>query len=268
MHGDSFVNNLSPSFQIEMPMNCTRFRKAMYLCEDELGPDEWKEFQRHCSTCRTCAAKYLEVERMQEVLTRLKNKTPNPTNPVAMAVAVIGEIEREKSRKTAASVYNVVLLRLCLPGVRFAIASALALLCASFLVEYTSGYVHIKGLETSMTTYSSLQSGMPLPFLTQTDAAEVVSGFSRFAMGKKSFFEISGNWVMINKKSIEDFILLYNELQSITPELPPEFRTAHPQLWKLLTKKKDAKELDALLKERTSLIRELNDLIPQERKIP
>jgi hypothetical protein len=73
---------------------------------------------------------------------------------------------------------------------------------------------------------------------------------------------------MINKKSIEDFILLYNELQSITPELPPEFRTAHPQLWKLLTKKKDAKELDALLKERTSLIRELNDLIPQERKIP
>jgi hypothetical protein len=35
-----------------------------------------------------------------------------------------------------------------------------------------------------------------------------------------------------------------------------------------LTKKKDAKELDALLKEQTSLIRELNDLIPQERRIP
>jgi hypothetical protein len=240
----------------------------MYLRQDELGPGEWREFQHHLTTCPACAAKYLEVEQTQEALARFKNRNANSTNPVAMANAVIGEIEREKSRKTTKSVYDVVVLRLGLPGVRFAIASALTLVCASFLFEYISGYVHIKGLETSMTTYSSLQSGMPLPFLTQTDAAEVVSGFSRFAMGKKSFFEISGNWVMINKKSIEDFILLYNELQSITPELPPEFRIAHPQLWKLLTKKKDAKELDALVKERTSLIRELNDLIPQERKIP
>ena len=31
---------------------------------------------------------------------------------------------------------------------------------------------------------------------------------------------------------------------------------------------RSAKELDALLKEQTSLIRELNDLIPQERRIP
>jgi len=53
---------------------------------------------------------------------------------------------------------------------------------------------------------------------------------------------------MINKKSIEDIILLLNQLQSIAPQLPPEFRAAHPQLWKLLTKKKDAKELDALLR--------------------
>lgn len=268
MPGDSSVNDSSPSFQIEMPMKCTRFRNAMYLREDELGPGEWREFQHHLTTCPACAAKYLEVERTQEVLTHLKNRTPNSTNPVAMANAVIGEIERKKSRRTTTGVYDVIVLRLGLPGVRFAIASALTFVCVSFLVEYASGFVHIKGLESSMRTYSSSQSGMPIPFLTQTDAAEVVSDLSRFATDKKSFFEVSGNWVMINKTSIEDFILLYNELQSIAPNLPPEFRTAHPQLWKLLTKKKDAKELDALLKERMSLIRELNDLIPQERKIP
>ena len=268
MPGDSSVNDLSPSFQIETPMNCTKFRKSMYLREDEFGPGEWREFQHHRTTCPACAATYLEVERTQEVLTRLKNRTPHSTNPVAMADVVIGEIERERSWKTSASVYDVIVLRLGLPGVRFAIVSVLTFVCVSFLVEYTSGYVHIKGLESSMRTYSSSQSGMPVPFLTQTDAAEVVSDLSRFAMGKKSFFEVSGNWVMINKKSIEDFILLYNELQSIAPKLPPEFRAAHPELWKLLTKKKDAKELDAILKERMSLIRELNDLIPQERKIP
>ncbi len=268
MPGDSSVNDLSPSFQIEMPMNCTRFRKAMYFREDELGPDEWREFQRHLSTCRACVAKYREVERTQEVLALFKNRTPNSTNPVAMANAVIGEIERNNSRKTSASVYDLIVLRLGLPVVRIAIASTLTLLCASFLIEYTSGYVHVKGLETSISTSSLVHSDFPAPFLTQNDALGVVSDLSRFATGKKSFFEVSGNWVMINKASIEDFILLYNELQSITPKLPPEFRAAHPQLWKLLTKKKDAKELDALLKERMSLIRELNDLIPQERKIP
>jgi hypothetical protein len=240
----------------------------MYLREDELGPGEWKEFQHHLTTCPACAARYLEVERTQEVLTRLKNRTPHSTNPVAMADAVIGKIEWEKSRKTSASVYDMIVLRLGLPGVRFAIASVLTFICASFLVDYTYGYVHIKSLETSIATPSSLQSGVPVPFLTQTDASGMVFDLSRFVTGKRSFFAVSGNWVMINKTSIEDFILLYNELQSIAPKLPPEFRTAHPQLWKLLTKKKDAKELDALLKERMSLIRELNDLIPQERKIP
>jgi hypothetical protein len=240
----------------------------MYLREDELGPGELREFQHHRTTCPACAAKYREVERTQEVLTRLKNRTPKSTNPVAMANAVIGEIERKRSRKISASVYDVIVLRLGLPGVRIAIASVLTLVCASFLIEYTTGYLHIKGLESSMTTSSLVQSDFPAPFLTQTDASGVVSDISRFATGKKSFFEVSGNWVMINKTSIEDFILLYNELQSIAPKLPPEFRAAHPQLWKLLIKKKDAKELDALLKERMSLIRELNDLIPQERKIP
>ncbi len=268
MPGNSSVNDLYLSFQIEMPMNCKTFKKIMYLHEDELGPGEWREFQHHLTTCQACAARYLEVERTQEVLTRLKNRTPNSTNPVAMADAVIGEIERGRSRKTTTSVYNVIVLRLGLPRVRFAIVSVLTFVCVSFSVEYTSGYVHIKGLETSMTTSSLVQSDFPTPFLTQNDARGVVSDLSRFATGKKSFFEVSGNWVMINKKSIEDFILLYNELQSIAPKLPPEFRAAHPQLWKLLTKKKDAKELDALLKERMALIRELNDLIPQERKIP
>jgi len=268
MPGDSSVNNLPHSFQIEMPMECARFRKAMYLRKDELEPGEWTEFQLHLTTCTACAATYLEIERTQEALARLKNRTPHSTNPVAMANAVIGEIERDRARKTSAGVYDMIVLRLGLPSVRLAIASVLTFVCVSFLVEYTSGYVHVKGLESSMGTYSSSQSDMSAPFLAQTDAAEVVSDLSRFAMGKKSFFEVSGNWVMINKKSIEDFILLYNELQSIAPKLPPDFRAAHPQLWKLLTKKKDARELDALLKERTSLIRELNDLIPQERKIP
>lgn len=240
----------------------------MYLREDELGPDEWKEFRRHHSTCLTCAAEYRKVERMEQALTRLKNRNPHPLNPVAVADAIIDEIELVKPWNESASIYDILVQWLDLPKVRGALASVLTFICASFLIEYTYGYVHIKGLETSITTYSSMQSSVPAPFLTQADASGVVSDLSKFVTGKRSFFEVSGNWVMINKKSIEDIILLLNQLQSIAPQLPPEFRAAHPQLWKLLTKKKDAKELDALLKEQTSLIRELNDLIPQERKIP
>ena len=119
-----------------------------------------------------------------------------------------------------------------------------------------------------MTGYSSLQAGVPDQFLTRSGASDVVSDLSRFVTGKKSFFEVSGDWVMINKNSIENFILLYNDLQTIAPKLPQEFSATHPQLWKLLAKKKYPKELDALLKERMSLIRELNDLIPEERRTP
>jgi hypothetical protein len=243
----------------------------MYLREDELGPEEWREFQRHRSTCAGCAAEHRKVEQTLNAVARLGDRIPNPPNPVVMANTVVGEIEHLKPRRAsvrARSVYEIFVQWLGLPRVRVAIASVLTFICGSFAVEYTSGYLHIMGLENSMMTYSSSQTNASAQFLTQSDASDVVSDLSRFVIGKKSFFKVSGDWVMINKSSIENFILLYNDLQSVAPKLPPEFRATHPQLWQLMTKKKDPKELDALLKERMSLIRELNDLIPPERRSP
>jgi hypothetical protein len=252
-------------------MNCSAFRKKMYLREDELGPDQWKEFQRHRSTCAECLLEYRKVERATEALARIGRAAPLPPDPAKMATSVI--IELEKRMQAVGSIrvfgaFDAFIGWLGLAGVRVGIVSLLVFICASFAVEYTSGYIDIEGLENSMTTYSSAQTAGSAQLLAGSDATDLVAVLSKIVVGEKSFFDVSGDWVMINKNSIEKFILLYNDLQSIAPNLPPEFRAAHPELWKLLTQKKAPKDLEAIVKDRKSLIRELNELIPHERKTP
>ena len=252
-------------------MNCTSFRKMMYLREDELGPEKWRELQLHRSACAECASEYREVERVMNVLIRFGKIEPIPPEAAEIASGIISKINNQDSAEVSrnarrADAYFVRWLRL--PNVRIAMISLLAFLCASFFIEYTSGYVEIEGLENSMTAYSSAQKNFSAPFPTPGDASNVVTSLSNLIAGKKSFFVVSGDWVVINKSSIEQFMVLYNELQEIAPALPPEFRAAHPELWKLLIHRNTPRDLDTLLKERTTLIRELNDLIPQERNRP
>ena len=252
-------------------MNCSTFRKVMYLREDEAGADQWKEFQHHRATCTECSLEYRRLERSMEALARLGKIAPLPPAPVELANAVIGEIEQRTSAVGPTEViagYDGFIGWLGLGRVRIGIVSLLMLICATFAIEYTSGYLDIEGLENSMTSYSSAQSAGPAQLLDRNAATDLVSALSRIVVGEKSFFAVSGDWVMINKSSIEKFILLYNDLQAIAPSLPPEFRAAHHELWKLLTQRRNPKDLDAIIKERNSLIRELNDLIPPERKTP
>ena len=206
-----------------------------------------------------------------EAVTRIGNLVPIPPNPSGMASAVIVEFQKGTSAVGSVKVYgsyDTFIEWLGLTGVRVAIVSLLVFICASFAVEYTSGYIDIEGLENSMTTYSSARTTGPAQLLAGSDATDLVAALSKIVVGEKSFFEVSGDWVMINKNSLEKFILLYNDLQSIAPNLPPEFRAAHPELWKLLIQKRAPKDLDTIIRERKSLIRELNELIPQERKTP
>jgi len=250
-------------------MNCAAFRREMYLREEEFEPARWKEFQRHRSSCAECSLEYRNLEKATEILARTSKAIPLPPDPAKMATAVI--IELEKSMPAAGSTkvfeaFDAFVGWLGLSGVKVGIVSLLVFICASFAVEYTSGYFDIEGLENSMTTYSAVRTTGPAQILAGTDATDAVTALSKIVAGEKSFFEVSGDWVMINKNSLEKFILLYNDLQSIAPNFPPEFRAAHPELWKLLTQKKAPKDLDTIIRERKSLIRELNELIPQERK--
>ena len=74
--------------------------------------------------------------------------------------------------------------------------------------------------------------------------------------------ELTNDWVLMNKQSFEEFILLYDELKDNTSQLPPEFRAENPGLSKLLETKQRSAQVDVLLKDRESLIRELNRLLP------
>ena len=253
-------------------MNCTTFREMMYLREDEFSPGVWADFQRHRVTCEHCSAEYSRVERALRLVDLAAAQPPLFTESHGLGEAVVSRILQKgvppRSRVANPS-YGALLDWLNIGWVRVSFAAALVLICGVFVAEYSSGYLRIVTLESDMTNQSAIRTTPDVRALTRSDFSEASSLLSTMVLGKKSFFQVSGEWVMINKTSVEKFILLYNDLQALAPSLPPEFRTAHPELWKLLSQqKKSSPDVETLLRERRSLIRELNDLLPQERESP
>ena len=269
MRGDisgNILNHLSRSKAI---MKCSVFREKMYLREDELRQDEVEELARHREECAECASEYRKVQETRKIIAHIRDARPQIAHPLSMTNSVISRIEAEGSRhkeRGFGRAYEELILWLSRPPVRFAVASLLFFICLSFAVEGTSAYLDISRLETTMKTYSSIQPSISL--FGQGNGPGVVSDALRLAAGKRSFFEVSGDWVMLDRSSIENILTVYNELQANARILPPEFRASHPNLMKLLTKKKTPGQLDAILKQREALIRELDDLIPQERETP
>ncbi len=269
MRGDTSGINWNLSFRSNAIMKCSVFRERMYLAEDELHPDKLEELARHREECAECAAEYRKVQETQKIIAHLRDSRPQVAHPLIMANTVISRIEAEELHHKVQGFgksYEELILWLSRPPVRFAVASLLFFICLGFAVEGTSAYLDISRLETTMTTYSSLQPTISL--FGQGSGPGVVSDALRLAAGKRSFFEVSGDWVMLDRSSVENILTVYNELQANARILPPEFRASHPHLMKLLTKKKAPGQLDAVLKEREALIRELDDLIPQERETP
>ena len=253
-------------------MNCSTFRETMYLREDEVSPAEWTDFQRHRITCERCAAEYRRVERALRFVDLAAAEGPLPGEPHGLGDAVVSRIVAERlpgSFSAAKPAFQALLDWLGIGWVRVSLATALVLIWGSFAAEYSSGYLRIVTLESELTNESAAGTTPDIRTFTRSDLSELSSLLPTIIPGKDAFFQVSGDWIVINKASMERFILLYNDLQALAPLLPPEFRAAHPELWKLLSQKqKTPPDMETLLRERQSLIRELNDLLPQERKTP
>jgi hypothetical protein len=248
-------------------MKCRIFREKILLRDEELTINELKALERHQNECRVCAAEYRSQQSVRRVVNILQKSEPKLPNPHQLTQMVIDRLHQDqRSARLTATVYELFVEWLATPKVRFACSLLLFIITGSFILEYSSAYIQIKGLETTVAEASFRRESQVTSSLVSDDAAEMISNTAKFIAGKKSYLKVSGDWVMINRSSIEKFILLYGNLQSNTPKLSEEFRTAHPRLAKLLTTRKDSEDLEALLKEREALIQELNDLIPQERK--
>jgi hypothetical protein len=250
-------------------MNCSEFKETMYLREDELTPGEILMFERHRSGCEACAAEYRAAQSVVKVVNALRRATPRLDNPLLLTNTIAGKIEAlGKSSQNRRTVFDALVEWLAVPQTRVVFASLLVCIVTAFIIEYSFAYVQVQGLENSLSRYTSLQTSSRDQASIEGNAANAVSELTQFVAGRQSFLSVSGDLVIMNKSSIEKFILLYGELQSNAARLSPEFLAAHPRLSRLLTSKKEPARLDSLLKERDSLIRELNELIPRERKLP
>jgi hypothetical protein len=241
----------------------------MYLREDELTAGEILMFERHISECEACAAEYRAAQSIAKVVNTLRRATPKFDDPLLLTNMVVGKIEGlGESSQNKRSAFDAVVEWLAVPDVRIVFASLLICIVTAFIIEYSFAYVQVQGLENSISRYTSLQTSSRDQASIEGNATNAVSELTQFVAGRQSFLSVSGDLVIMNKSSIEKFILLYGELQSNAARLSPEFLAAHPRLSRLLTSKKKPARLDSLLKERDSLIRELNELIPRERKLP
>jgi hypothetical protein len=250
-------------------MDCSEFRETMYLREDELTPGEIVMFERHRSGCGACAAEYRAAQSVTKAVSVLRRSTPRFDNPLLLTNTIAGKIEvLGKFSQNRRGAFDAVVEWLAVPEVRIVFASFLICIVTAFAIEYSFAYVQVQGLENSISRYTLLQTSSRDQASVEGNAANAVSDLTQFVAGQQSFLSVSGDLVIVNKSSIEKYILLFSELQSNAARLSPEFLAAHPRLSRLLTSKKEPARLDSLLKERDSLIRELNELIPRERKLP
>jgi len=243
----------------------------MYLRDEELEARERSKLERHRSECAACAAEYARVESVRKITAALKAQNPVFTYPLLLTNSVISRIEEDAVPVRSSrpeSFFDRLAAMLAAPGMRIVMASLLLFIAGVFAVEYTSAYVSIKGYEEHINTISSQDKDAAAAMMAQGNLLTTAEDLSKLISGKQSFVEVSENWVMINKNSLEKLLLLYDELKDNALKLSPEFHVANPRLSKLLTAKKQSTQLDLLLKEREPLIRELNRLIPKERKTP
>ncbi len=250
-------------------MNCSEFRETMYLREDELTPGEILMFERHRSECGDCAAEFHAAQSITKAVNALRRSTPKLDDPLLLINTIAKKIEVPgESSQNRRRALDAVVEWLAIPEVRVTFASLLICIVTAFVIEYSFAYVQVQGLENSLSRNRSLQIPSGEQASIESNAADAVSELTQFVAGRQSFLSVSGDLVILNKSSIEKYILLFSELQSNAARLSPEFLAAHPRLSRLLTSKKEPARLDSLLKERDSLIRELNELIPRERKLP
>ncbi|HLP17053.1 MAG TPA: hypothetical protein VK470_12390 [Bacteroidota bacterium] len=252
-------------------MTCNDALKKMYLRDEELSEAEAAEVKRHCEKCAACNAEYARVRSSLNVIKAFRHQTPSMNDPLQLINSVIGQIEREARQGVTASssesLSERVMMWLCAPRVRLAIAAMLVVMTASFIVEYTSAFVSLKkfeetvGVATSKYQHHSTAAG-----LDQSRLLEAARDFSKLIAGRQSSVALSENWVVMNKQSLERFLLLYEELKHHASELPPEFRAENPGLARLLETEQPAAQAEMLVRDREALIRELNALLPTKGK--
>ncbi|MDD8019106.1 MAG: hypothetical protein PHP42_12080 [Bacteroidota bacterium] len=252
-------------------MNCKEFREKMYLRDDELEPRELSEMKQHRLECVECRTEYALVASVHKITDAVKTQVPELTDPLLLTNSVLSRIKEEAVRAHSSRpvpAFDRFAALLAAPSVRLAMAIMLFIIAGSFAVEYTSGYVYLKGYEERIGRSSEWQEDDMASFVGQGNLPNAAEYLLKIVSGKKSFVEVSENWVLMDKKSLQNYLLLYNELKGNASQLSPQFRAANPHLAELLMNKQQSMQLDTLLKERESIIRELNRLVPKERKMP
>jgi hypothetical protein len=244
----------------------------MYLRDDELDAHTRSELDNHTSSCRACAADYARVVSARKVIGGLKESLPQLDEKLILINSVIGRIELESGEKAShntVSAFDRCVLWLSSPLVRAAAAAMLLLITGACAFESISAIATMKSYEQKIESLSAREERVAAAgTMNQDRLLNAAADLAKMISANQSYVGISDKWVMINKQSLEELFLLYNELKENTPQLPTEFRTTNPELTKILETKQPSAQMRILLKEREQLIRELNTLLKSERRKP
>jgi hypothetical protein len=252
-------------------MNCKEFREKMYLRNDELEAQVLSDLELHRLECGECRTEYARVASMQRITDTMKTQNPELTDPLLLTNSILNRIKEDALRKHSLrpeSFFDQFVILMATPSLRMTMAIMLFFITGTFAIEYTSGYVYLKGFEERINESNMQQENVSASLISQGNLLNTAEYFYNIVSGKQASVEVSENWVLMDKKSFKIFLLLYDELKDNASKLSPEFRAANPHLSKLLTVDQQSVQLDMLLKEREALIHELNRLVPKERKMP
>jgi hypothetical protein len=245
-------------------MNCKEFQELMYLRDDELADHLRRQLLIHQASCPGCTELVHDVQRTHRMIGIAREHGPTITNPEMLSAEILRQIatadRRFYSRLQNRSIRLIDWLEA--PAIRTSLAAALFIIVLSFIFEYTSAYVQIKNLEIQVSSRSATMAAGPVLF--DQDASTIVDLVS----GRHTFANVGGDWILMKKTTLQDFAMLFSQLNANARFLPPEFHRQYPKLSKLLKQQSMLSNFNDLTKDRAQLIHELNMLIPIGGKKP
>lgn len=241
-------------------MKCTKYKKYLYLNEDELTEKEKSKLNEHLKSCTECSNERSKFYEYNKYLTELRNKEPELKNGAGLTNDII-RIINNKSYSTRKGFIENVSDILSLSAVRYSLITLLFFIISSFFVEAISTSEDISRMETAMSIKSSSSSKNNAEIMNVDNVLKSINNVKEFLDGNRNSVDLPSGWMMLKKSDLLKSLSSYDEFHKILKDYSDIDLKDFPLLNELsFTNKLDEKELELILSNSKELEKEILEL--------
>ncbi|MEW6196386.1 MAG: hypothetical protein AB1521_14650 [Bacteroidota bacterium] len=191
-------------------MKCDEVKKIILESENfEYAKLQNRELLKHISSCHECSHFFVNAEKADNVISRLKTSTPILEDPETLTNEILNNIRFSIVRKKQSPLTEIIFNWLLIKQVRFALYSILLFFIVLYFYEEATALKSVIKLEENLNKagkHYEAGFGDNLPNLS------FIYDIYKMIVGEKKYMNISKEWMVVNKKLIQQILTKYNSL--------------------------------------------------------